>query len=479
MDTKEFIDKIIKIMKDANEVFPGHYDEEHIKSLEKFNTSDNDRYLCATFSGVQQIVKDNNELKNAIINNDMTIFYSLLDESTVKKKKGKKSDENIELSTSELIKKIQEEDRLERERIEKRKLDEERQTLEFKKKMEEEASKATIQQMLSQDMESRNYNPFQSSSFGQGEQPLTYEQAVNLKLIDKSAVSREEYYQNLAMAQKNQPFPVKRGAHFGAPNGADFGSKILFGGVNTSTLHYQKSKPPGYNTPKVPLFHPYDPIGGERGGRTKSYGMATFPIAGRLPDECKKNVPENVLKLLGENVDFDFYFSTQDQPWVPEDKLLFRPHYYLHNQNTKKTNKAAVIDSEGEVLLRFGDYMFSSHEANVFTYKLTKVKDNVCSPNRCPVKWDYKKTKCVYSIVQGPPLTKPVVTMHWLLNDKDKDILLKEVVNKLDSNTQVKFEDIVSKLKSLQEQSIAGMTLPIETITNLFPKPGTRKPTNK
>jgi len=192
--------------------------------------------------------------------------------------------------------------------------------------------------------------------------------------------------------------------------------------------------------PKVPLFHPYNPIDNER----KEAGIIHCPLTAHFGSSMRKNLPKIIQEELNKrdvkNNALRIFLSAQNFPWKKEIKPCFRPHYAMEPSAPFTGGYWAIrkiktglfysdnqkVCFEGHNVNTFSDYSISTHPGASKNPKDNIQGDTVLSGNKPIVTGLHPSVgQGLWSYVQYTEgnSKQAIVTLHWLLNDPQMQTL--------------------------------------------------------
>ncbi len=258
-----------------------------------------------------------------------------------------------------------------------------------------------------------------------------------------------------------------------------YGYIRLHNNILLTAHYYNPATSYSFPIPRVPIFHPYNPLGDEVPAGSSANrafgGLPATTIAMRLPAEVRSFLPDAVKKALDSlgviPEKLEFYFTTQNMPWDARfDHLLARFHYWVHGNPSIDASVRAATFSEAPLCdigvfpikpspisladsaspagqtpqwkqnEMAGKFAVSSHSheepwidpktgkqvVDQQTQKPLSTRQTICSPPGVPGGLmngiDFNTTQSFFSIVKKPG-GRIAVTLHWLLNPADQEAL--------------------------------------------------------
>lgn len=209
--------------------------------------------------------------------------------------------------------------------------------------------------------------------------------------------------------------------------------------------------------PDVPVIHPYFP-NGVNANQLYDNGIPSFSVVVSIPKGTIGNLPSGVTEqLIRNNINInqlDVFFCVQNMPWNDTEKLLFRPHPWLHREAPFSGNY-----SKQEVILA----AIMAVNANLSTLIEFQVSTNRSSnneviylPNSMGIQGinNLTDSSSFYSFCFSRNSGRAALTLHWLLNQQDH-YRINQFINRLqNTNTILRLQEIIDWAHSLSNSKL-------------------------
>ncbi|EKD45880.1 MAG: hypothetical protein ACD_69C00093G0001 [uncultured bacterium] len=218
---------------------------------------------------------------------------------------------------------------------------------------------------------------------------------------------------------------IDRNVWFGIPD-----NYVRVHTINTDlavTMDENSFSYPKMRLSTVPIIHPYIPDNDSRFGGDATNRLQ-FSIAVKLSNmQLNDIMPDDVRQKfarLGANI-IERYIVFQNNPWLPNTQLLFRPQPYLHpNASSALRNDQLSMIYASRALNRGSFVGFMQGSVTTHMSGSTAADYMLFSPDNFAIgQFNPNTTHHFYSICIDPATRRMAVTLHVLLNDADNAIV--------------------------------------------------------
>lgn len=214
--------------------------------------------------------------------------------------------------------------------------------------------------------------------------------------------------------------------------------------------------------PQAPMLFPYNPTGDTRLQARMNNGVPQVKIAIRFPKKSINHIPRWIQAILIRNginyqneESMDIFWVAQDRPWHKNDKILFRPHGWLHPgapelargvYSQKSSVSVSIFGLNGKVTQEemVGTVLHTHKEADspmvVFSQDQFPITQGIEASN---------ETHCFYTLCIDKDKKRAALTLHTLLNDLDVE-QVEKVLLRLVGKDKITCEDVMTELAPME-----------------------------